>query len=171
MAESILLTIARESILEVFEAKRRIDIDALTAQEPLLNTPHALCVTLFTQEEILGSSGTTKANGRLIESLIYHAKVAAFEDTKSRPITTSQYLHAKIDLALISDVTPLYPPTFESFLHVREQNRGVYCKSEGLFLLPYFEIDLDGIEKMFMEMATTEIYSFHVEHAYDKAIL
>lgn len=173
MAESMLLSIARESILEVLEAKRRINVENIKKQEPLLAEPCALCVTLFMQDTILGSSGTIEAEYALLDTLIYHAKIAAFEDKNSAPITTSQYLHLAVDIALITGVTPLHTPDFEAMLHVREQHRGLFFKSatQELMILPHFEIDTEHLQQELIPMQNAQVFYFDVEHANDKPIL
>ena len=173
MAESMLLRIARESIVEVLEAKRSIDVDALVAQEPLLKEPYALFVTLISDNVIRGSSGSIEAKNALIDTLIYHAKVAAFEDNDTPPITTSIYLKSSIDVSLISDVTPLHVTDFAQLLHVREAHRGL-CLREGkkeFIILPQFTIDEEALRDLFESMQAAEMYSFSVEHAQDKPII
>jgi hypothetical protein len=101
MSRSILLQIVRSSIEEVFQAERKIDKAALLKEHPLLNENIATTVTIYKDKEIQGSFATSKEeNNSLLNNIIISAKKAVFEDTKSEVLTTSDYLHAEIELTL-----------------------------------------------------------------------
>ncbi len=99
MSRSILLQITRDSIEEVFQAKYKIDKEALLHEHPLLNEPVAISINIYINEELQGSyTRAQSTNNSLLRNIIIGAKKAAFEDRET--LTTSQYLHAKIELIL-----------------------------------------------------------------------
>jgi len=99
MARSVLLQLARDSITEVFEAKRHIQKEQLQKEHPLLREPLNVTLTLYRDEKIIGNFTTSK-NDSLLENIILSAKKAAFEDKGSEILTTSKYLHCQVEVTL-----------------------------------------------------------------------
>jgi len=99
---SVLLQLARDSIHEVFEAKRNIDKQALLIQHPLLNEKIATSVNIYLDDKLRGSYISKEASKTLIEDIIYNAKKSAFEDKSFKPLSTSEYLSCEIELKLIT---------------------------------------------------------------------
>ena len=97
MSRSVLLQLARDSIQEVLEAQKTIDTSALLKEHPLLNENINLAINIFIKNE-LKSSYIVQNNASLMENIIIGAKKAAFEG--GEVITTSEYLHAEIELIL-----------------------------------------------------------------------
>jgi AMMECR1 domain-containing protein len=100
MSRSILLQLVRDSIHEVYEAKRTIDKQTLLNEYPLLNEPIATRVNIYLDDELRGSYGSDEANDSLLEDIIRNAKRAVFEDKNFSPITTSEYINCEIELVL-----------------------------------------------------------------------
>lgn len=100
MERSILLQLARDSIQEVYEAKRSINKQELLTQHPLLNEKIATTVNIYLNDKLKGSYGSSDATKTLIEDIIYNAKKAAFEDKNSQPLTTNEYIHCEVELIL-----------------------------------------------------------------------
>ncbi|HEX5624028.1 MAG TPA: AMMECR1 domain-containing protein [Sulfuricurvum sp.] len=107
MSQSVLLTIARESIQEVLQAQLSIDRAKLLEEYPLLEQPIATQVTLYVDGEIRGSSRSQSAERSLLEDIILNAKRAAFQDPAFIPISTSEYLHSAVELILFTADGPL----------------------------------------------------------------
>ena len=97
---SPLLQLVRDSIEEVIEAKLIINRETLLEQYPVLEQQIASMVTLKIDNELRGEAGSEVASKPLIDDIIHNAKVAAFQDERFSPITTSQYQHATIELTL-----------------------------------------------------------------------
>ena len=97
---SVLLQLARDSIHEVFEAKRGIDKKALIQKHPLLNEKIQSSINIYLNDELRGSYTSKDASKTLIEDIIYNAKKSAFEDKSFSPLTTSEYLNCEIELKL-----------------------------------------------------------------------
>ncbi len=99
MARSVLLQLARDSIVEVYEAKNSIDKKALILEHPLLNEPIPTTINIYLENELRGSCVTSDSNS-LLYNIIIGAKKAVFEDKNFSPLTTSEYLHCEIELIL-----------------------------------------------------------------------
>jgi len=97
---SVLLQLARDSIHEVFEARRGIDKQTLLEQHPLLNEKIATSVNIYFNDELRGSYSSDEASKSLMEDIIHNAKKSAFEDKNFKPLTTSEYLGCEIELML-----------------------------------------------------------------------
>ena len=101
MGSSLLLKLARDSMLEVFQAKRLIDKEALLKEHPILATPIACEVAIYLDEKPY-SAFKSEANDPLLENIILAAKKAAFESDTEHILTSTQYLHAEVELTLFT---------------------------------------------------------------------
>ena len=112
MSRSVLLQLARDSIEEVFHAKLSIDKLALLQEHPLLAQKIRTTLNIFIDKELKGSYTMQDAKSSLLHNIIIAAKKAAFEDRERGSITTSEYLHADLELILetpegkISEIDP-----------------------------------------------------------------
>ena len=99
MGSSLLLKLARDSMLEVYQAKRLIDKEQLLEEHPILSTPMSCTVSIYLDEKPFSSfrSGDDRT---LLENIILAAKKAAFETDKEHILTSTQYLHAEVELTL-----------------------------------------------------------------------
>jgi AMMECR1 domain-containing protein len=102
MSRSVLIQLARDSIAEVFEAKRTIDKQTLLREHPLLNEKIATRVNLYYENELVGSSHSEIAKLSLLEDIVKNAKKSAFEDKNFEPLTTSKYLDCELELLLLT---------------------------------------------------------------------
>lgn len=96
MANSVLLTLARDSIVEVIEAKRVIDKAKLLSEHPLLDEQLDVGVYIFVGDELHG--GFEAQDISLLEGVILCAKKAAFEGEKV--LSTSAYIACEIEVRL-----------------------------------------------------------------------
>jgi|GEM_PF-476142 len=100
MSRSVLLQLARDSIEEVLEAKRKINKQELLKKYPLLAQEIATEIKIYTNDTLRGSYKTKSPQKSLLEDIIFNAKKAAFEDTAFTPMSTSEYLTSEIELIL-----------------------------------------------------------------------
>lgn len=107
MSKSVLLNLARSSIEEVLQAQSTINRAELLEHYPLLSTPMAVEIRLYLDDKIRGSSKSENTDLSLLEAIILHAKLAAFQDPSFTPLATSEYLHASIELVLFTQDGPL----------------------------------------------------------------
>ena len=104
MARSVLLQLARDSIQEVFEAKRGIDKPILLQTYPLVAQNIKTSLKIYLEGKLRGSCIEDK-DISLLESIIKCAKKAAFEDKNFSPLTTSEYLSCEIEITLFTQDT------------------------------------------------------------------
>jgi AMMECR1 domain-containing protein len=100
MARSVLLQLARDSIEEVLEAKRKIEKKSLISEHPLLNEQIDVDVKLYLKDKLRGASNLESQNNSLIENIILNSKKAAFEDKNFTPLSTSEYLECEVEIEL-----------------------------------------------------------------------
>lgn len=148
MSQSILLALARDSIKEVLEAKRIIDIDALIEQHPVLSQHVATFVTLSINSELRGCIGSLTPNSRLIDDIIHNAKAAAFEDPLFNPVSTSEYLHCSIEVSILTPAVKIEYSTIE------ELQRQINIGTDGVIL------NLDGKNATFLPQVWNELATF-----------
>ncbi len=128
MSRSVLLDLARESIEEVFQAEISIDRDSLLTEFPILAEKVATFVTLWLDDEIRGSSGEVIAQRSLLDDIIHNAKTAAFEDPLFSPLTTSEYLHTRIEISVLS------VPKAVEYLHSSDLDTKIRSGIDGILL-------------------------------------
>jgi AMMECR1 domain-containing protein len=99
MSRSFLIQLAYDSINEVLQAKNIIDTKAILKEYPLLNESIPMTIKLFSDGEICGYYEDL-ATKTVLENIFLGAKIAAFEDKKSSPLTLSKYAALEIEIAL-----------------------------------------------------------------------
>lgn len=139
MSQSLLLKIVRESIAEVFEAKKIINKEELLHEYPILNEPLACFVHIYIDNELRGSSGKIESSSSLLDAIIYHAKIAAFQDKAFEPLSVAQYLRARIQLSLFTPLVELHYQSIEevpSQLTPNEDGLYLSFNQKSAFILP-----------------------------------
>ncbi len=101
MGSGLLLKLARDSMLEVYQAERLIDKEKLLKEYPILATPMSCEVAIYLEEELF-SSYMSEAEIPLLENIILSAKKAAFEADSEHILTSTQFLHAQLELTLFT---------------------------------------------------------------------
>ena len=99
MSRSVLLQLARDSIAEVLEAKKTVDIQELINKYPLLNETIPTTINIYIDNKLRGNY-INEDEDSLIKNILIGAKRAAFEDVNFLPLSTSEYLHCEIELIL-----------------------------------------------------------------------
>jgi len=99
MGRSVLLQLARDSIHEVYEARRTIERETLLQKHPLLGENIAITVNIYDKDEELRGSAHIE-DATLLDNIVLGAKKAVFEDTNFSPIVTSEYLECVVELIL-----------------------------------------------------------------------
>jgi AmmeMemoRadiSam system protein A len=186
MSQSLLLTLARDSICEVLEARRIIDTEALIKEHPLLGQKMATFVTLEIDGALRGCIGSLTPNTSLIDDIIANAKAAAFEDPRFSPISTSEYLHCTLEVSVL---TPSVEIDYET---VEELKQKISVGQDGVILqngtssatfLPQVWSELTTFEAFFSALCTKasldmncfnthpKIFTYQVQQAKDNPIL
>ena len=129
MSQSLLLKIVRESITEVFEAHHTIDKEQLLKEHPVLSEPLASFVSIYIDNELKAQAGSIKPSSSLLDGIVHHAKLAAFQDKINTPLKVSDYLHASIELSLL---TPTHELNYTTLEEIKNQ---VSVKEDGLCII------------------------------------
>jgi len=144
MLNSILLQIAKTSILTKFDSKYAIDRDKLLETYPFLGEQRATFVTLTYNHQLRGCIGSIIAHRILLEDIMGNAQSAAFGDPRFSPLGIEE-LNDKLDIE-VSVLTPaviLEYSDFDDLLSkVRPNTDGLILKSgayQGTFLPQVWE--------------------------------
>jgi AMMECR1 domain-containing protein len=100
MARSVLLQLARDSIQEVLQAKKKIDKHSLMSEYRLLKEKIDSSVKIYLNNELRGKSEIQNEDTSLVENIILNAKKAAFEDINFNPLSSSEYLSCEVEIEL-----------------------------------------------------------------------
>lgn len=132
---STLVRLARESIETAFEGRR-----AVVPRDEWLAERRATFVTLHLRQggELRGCVGTLEAHQPLGESVVHHARLAAFEDRRFQPLAMAELDLVTIDVSVLSAHVPLPVESEEDALAKLARARpGVllsYRGQRGVFL-------------------------------------
>lgn len=148
MSQSLLLQIARNSIVEVFEAANIIDKNELYEKYPVLKESYPSFITLYLGDELRGSYGSISSNKTLLEEIMHHAKAAAFEDSRFTPLKTSEFLRCSIELSLLSE------PEEISYTDINDLREKVQVGKDGLILAS------DDKEASFLPQIWSQLHTF-----------
>jgi len=186
MSQSLLLQIARQSIMEVLQAERLIDTKALVVDNPLLKTPMATFITLYLDKEVRGCMGSLQAQRTLLEDVIHNAKMAAFQDPRFAPLSTAEYLHTYIELSLLTAPKKLQFDSKEQLQsQIEVQKDGVIIEFEdhAANFLPQVWHEYQDFQTFFTALcqqaniseetalSTATIYTYQVESAFDNPLV
>ena len=103
MGRSVLLQLARDSIEEVFEARRTIDKVKLFEKYPLLKESVGNSVAIYLKGELRGLYISDNEDLSLLESIVRNAKKSAFQSQDFATLTTSDYLSCEIEITLFTN--------------------------------------------------------------------
>jgi len=184
MSQSLLLKIVRESIAEVFEAKKTIDKAAILQEHPVLNEPIAAFVSIYLDKALRAQSGTVHPQASLLDTIIFHAKAAAFEDENNPALKVSEYIKATIELSLLNPAKEL---NYETLADLKSQIRphqdgiSILYKDKEYSFLPQFWSQFDSFEDFFTALLKQaglkdlsthpKVYLFQCETSSDAPII
>jgi AMMECR1 domain-containing protein len=184
MSQSLLLEVARRSIVEVIEASRLIDVVSLKQEHAILDEKMATAVTLYIGDEVRSHYCSLHPRDALIDDLIRTAKIAAFELDEYPPITTSEYLHVSVEVSILTPLKELIYGDIEQLSgEITPKDDGVLMsyKQKESYIFPdawgdkdvksvLLELaDILGIDDISKAVPKVEIFQIH--SARDTAIL
>lgn len=166
-----LIQLAREAISRRL-AGEKTALGAEISQDPKLNQPAAVFVTLYKRGELRGCVGTTEAKHSLAEAVARYAVSAAMEDSRFLPLAREELPECEIEISVLSPMKRVSPR------EIRPGMDGVMLKRgsrQGLFLPQVWE-DLKEPEKFLSLLCSqkahlppdawkdpeTELYTFTV---------
>ncbi|MFA6093335.1 MAG: AmmeMemoRadiSam system protein B [Elusimicrobiota bacterium] len=129
-----LLKTARSTIADALAGKNP---PAVLSEDPLLNLPSAVFVTLTEKGALRGCIGTTEPRMPLLDAVKYGAYSAAFQDSRFTPMTKKELPSIRIEISLLS--MPERIPNHEG---IEPKKHGVIVTQgdhSGLFLPQVWE--------------------------------
>lgn len=175
-----LLGIARKSIENRLKSPDRDRIGGAggvefpLSEEPALNLPGAVFVTLTLKEKLKGCIGTLQAESILQDAVAHFAVSAAFDDPRFAPLTSSELAGTKIEISVLSPLKRVANPD-----EIKPGMHGVFIKRGSMTgtYLPqvweHFENREDFLNSLCAEKAgldagawkkpSTELYTYTVE--------
>jgi len=185
MSQSLLLSVARQSIVEVLEAVRSINVAELKKAHPLLNEKMATAVTLYLGDEIRSHYCALHPDKSLIDDLIQNAKIAAFESLNYPPITTSEYLHVSLQVSILTPLKSLEYTSLDDLIsQITPQSDGVvmHFNNKESYLFPDAWPSDRNIDAVLYDLCNAikcdpslkdkpQIAIFQIQNAKDEAIL
>lgn len=186
MSQSLLLQLARQSIREVLEAERLIDRDALIREYPILNESIAVAITLYVNEKVRAHFCILEPDRPLIDAVIYNAKVAAFELPQYPPLRGVEFLHAALELSLLTPLQRIEANALETLAgQITPHTDGIVVKhkDQSAYMMPENWKEQERIESVITKLhealhvrcnlddPDTIVYKFQTQKAKDKPVL
>jgi AmmeMemoRadiSam system protein A len=103
---STLLRLARQAV-ELAAAGKPGPALRLEDLPEVLHAPHATFVTLTSNGDLRGCIGALQASLPLAQDVVVHARAAATEDFRFRPVRPEETPDIEIEISILSDPVPL----------------------------------------------------------------
>ncbi|MEF3281021.1 MAG: AmmeMemoRadiSam system protein B [Elusimicrobiota bacterium] len=168
-----LLKKARNSIESYLKGDKNI-IESKLEQNPKLNLPKAVFVTITENGYLRGCMGSTEPRLTLSDAVGYFAVVAGFNDPRFSPLKAEELKKIKIEISILSPMKKI-----NSIDEIKQKQQGVVVvssKGSGLFLpqvWDYFNTKEDflgelcqqkaGLERNCWKDKNTQLFTFTVE--------
>jgi AmmeMemoRadiSam system protein A len=126
-----LIDIAKDAILEEFEAHQIVDRSLLLKKYPALSRKGAVFVTLEKDKNLRGCVGSLIAHRTLLDDIISNAKSAAFRDNRFRPLRRDEFddRNFSVEISILSEPKLLrYKDAKDLSKKIRPQIDGVILK-------------------------------------------
>lgn len=117
MVDSILLRIAKSSILQEFNSSYVFDKNKLLQEYPFLKKDGASFVTLKFDEHLRGCIGSVAAHRSLMSDIAANAVSAAFHDPRFHQLHENELSHISVEVSVLSEPTLLEYDDFDDLLN------------------------------------------------------
>lgn len=128
MLDSILLRIAKSSILANFSNNYKIDKKKLLQEYPFLNKYGASFVTLHYDKDLRGCIGSIIAHTTLLEDLIHNSYSCAFRDPRFNSLSMNEFSHLTLEVSVLSE------PKLLEYLNLEDLTKKIRPNIDGLIL-------------------------------------
>ena len=143
MLDSILLSIAKNSIFSNFDKHFVFDKQQLISKYPYLATKGAAFVTLDIEHQLRGCIGSIVAHRTLLDDIIYNAHAAAFSDPRFGPLRSEELSHLTLEVSVLTAPELIEYTDFEDLKHqIKPKIDGLILQSgsfQGTFLPQVWE--------------------------------
>jgi AmmeMemoRadiSam system protein A len=138
MLDSVLLRIAKSSILKRLDESYSFDEDKLLSEYPFLKKDGAAFITLKYDNNLRGCIGSIIAHRMLYDDVVYNAISAAFDDPRFTPLSENELPHLSLEVSVLSEPEILEYKDFEDLCNkIKPHVDGLILKHEiyqGTFL-------------------------------------
>ena len=128
MLDSILLQIAKSTILSHFDNSFEIDRESLYKNYPYLQSKGASFVTLHFKNNLRGCIGSIIAHTNLLDDVIHNAQSAAFRDSRFNALNKEEFSHLTLEVSLLTQPKKLQ---YKDFNDLRDK---IKPKIDGIIL-------------------------------------
>lgn len=143
MLDSILLKVAKSSILSKFDYNYSYDEEELLDKYPFLKKDGASFVTLKYNKDLRGCIGSIIAHKSLYEDILHNAISAGFSDPRFRPLDLDELSNLSLEVSVLSEPEVLEYDDFDDLCKkVRVNIDGLILKHgvyHGTFLPQVWE--------------------------------
>ncbi|MCK9175467.1 MAG: AmmeMemoRadiSam system protein A [Desulforhopalus sp.] len=143
MIDPILLRIAKTAILAQFDCNIEIDRNKLLTEYPFLQSEAATFVTLNYNHQLRGCIGSIIAHRKLLDDIINNAELAAFNDSRFKPVSKDEFPHLHIEVSILTPPEEINYTDFNNLLDkIRPDIDGLILKhghNQGTFLPQVWE--------------------------------
>lgn len=130
--KKVILSLAKQAILDELNKTPSIDRDLLIERFPALGEHRATFVTLTLAGQLRGCIGSLIAHRPLIDDLISNAKAAAFDDPRFYPLSPEEFKKVMVEVSLLSTPEPLLYDSIEDLkTKVCAGEDGIILQSQG----------------------------------------
>ncbi len=179
MLNKILLQIAKNAILNNFDAKYAVNTEAILKKYPELAKKGAAFVTLTYNKDLRGCIGSIIPHRTLLDDIIHNAKSAAFHDPRFKALGIDEFENINLEVSVLSQAQILDYNDYNDLLSkICPKIDGVILKHQnfqGTFLPQVWEQLPSAslfLEHLSYKAGTTpdvykqhpEIYTYQVEH-------
>jgi AmmeMemoRadiSam system protein A len=169
MLDSILLQIAKNSILANFNTSTPLNKEALFDTYPFLKAKGASFVTLHHNDNLRGCIGSIIAHTNLLEDVMHNANSAAFHDPRFAGLKEEEFRDLTIEVSVLTEAKKVSYKDYEELKkRIRPNVDGLilqYHSNRGTFLpqvweqLPTPELFLEHLS--YKAGMTPEVYNNH----------
>lgn len=132
MLDSVLLRIAKSSILQEFNNSYLFDKNKLLQEYPFLKKDGASFVTLKFDEHLRGCIGSVVAHRSLLSDIAANAVSAAFHDPRFHQLHENELSHISVEVSVLSEPVLLEYDDFDDLLKkVVPDIDGLILKHDG----------------------------------------
>ena len=132
MLDTILLRIAKSSILSKLDSTYSFNEEKLLSEYPYLKKDGAVFVTLKFRGDLKGCIGSIVAHQRLVDDIVPNAFSAAFSDSRFSPLNFDELSDLTLEVSLLSEPEVLEYEDFNDLCQKVEPNfDGLILKHNG----------------------------------------
>lgn len=116
MLDSVLLRIAKSTILHELDSSYRFEKERILKGYPFLRENGAVFVTLNYHSDLRGCIGSIIAHRTLYDDIVHNSLSAAFHDPRFKPLERDELLNLTLEVSVLSEPEVLEYENYEDLL-------------------------------------------------------